>query len=105
MATLTEQEFSQHVNTNFRLKLDTPQPIDLKLVEVKGYAKKAEEESGMERFSLFFTGPADVLLQQHLYPLAHEVMGEMEIFLVPIGRTADGFRYEGVFNYFREKAD
>jgi len=105
MATLTEQEFSQHVNTNFRLKLDTPQPIDLKLVEVKGYAKKAEEESGMERFSLFFTGPADVLLQQHLYPLAHEVMGEMEIFLVPIGRTADGFRYEAVFNYFREKAD
>jgi len=104
MATLTEQEFSRHVNTNFRVKLDTPQPIDLKLVEVKGYAKRGEEESGMERFSLFFTGPADVILQQHLYPLAHDAMGELEIFLVPIARTDDGFRYEAVFNYFKEKA-
>jgi hypothetical protein len=100
MATLTEQEFSQHLNTIFRVKLDTPQPIDLKLVEVKGYAKKAEEASGMERFSLYFDGPADVMLEQHLYPLKHDAMGELEIFLVPIAKTADGFRYEAVFNYY-----
>jgi len=102
MATLTEQEFSQHVNTNFHVNLGTPQPIDLKLVEVKGYAKKAEETQGMERFSLFFTGPADVMLQQHLYPLKHDAMGEFEIFLVPIAQNADGFRYEAVFNYHIE---
>ena len=101
MATLTEQEFSRQVNTNFRLKLDTPQPIHLKLVEVKGYSKNAEERSGMERFSLFFTGPADPFLPQLMYSLSHEVMGEFEIFLVPIGKTADGFRYEAVFNYFK----
>ena len=101
MAILTEQEFSQHVNTNFRLNLDTPQPTDLKLVEVKGYAKKGDEQSGMERFSLFFTGPADPFLPQHLYSLAHDVMGEFEIFLVPLGQKADGFRYEAVFNYYK----
>ena len=101
MATLTEQEFSQHVNTIFRVNLETPQPIDLKLVEVKGYAKKAEEASGMERFSLVFTGPPDVMLQQYLFPLQHDVMGEMEIFLVPIAKTDEGFRYEAVFNYYK----
>ncbi|HXD31206.1 MAG TPA: hypothetical protein VN643_08820 [Pyrinomonadaceae bacterium] len=99
MATLTEQEFSKHTNTDFRVKLDTPEPINLRLVEVKGYAKKDEEHGGMERFSLFFTGPATVLPQK-TYSLSHDEMGEFELFLVPIAREGEGFRYESVFNYF-----
>ena len=103
--TLSEDEFSKHVNTKFRLKLTTtdnePQ-VDLELAEVKGYAKKAEEHSGMERFSAFFDGPGDVQLLQGVYSLTHDQMGEFEIFLVPIARDERGFRYEAVFNYFKE---
>jgi hypothetical protein len=99
MATLTEEEFSKHVNTEFRVKLETPEPINLSLVQVKGYAKKDEEHGGMERFSLFFTGPA-ILLPQGTYSLAHDAMGDFEIFIVPIARTAEQCRYESVFNYF-----
>jgi len=99
MATLTEQEFSKHTNTDFRVKLDQSEPINLRLTEVKGYAKKDEEHGGMERFSLFFTGPA-ILLPQGTYSLAHDAMGDFEIFIVPIARTAGECRYESVFNYF-----
>lgn len=99
MAALTEEEFSKHVDTDFRVKLETPEPINLRLVQVKGYAKKDEEHGGMERFSLFFTGPSSLLLQ-NTYSLSHDEMGEFDLFVVPIGRTGDGFRYESVFNYF-----
>jgi hypothetical protein len=101
-ATLTEAEFSKHVNTKFRLQPTTTdaQQVDLELSEVKGYAKKAEEHSGMERFSAFFNGPAEAQLPQGVYSLSHDQMGEFEIFLVPIARNESGFRYEAVFNYF-----
>lgn len=101
-AILTEKEFSQHLNTKFRVKVDAPQPVELELVEVKGYHNKPEEQQGMERFSVFFSGPADVQLPQKTYPLAHEKMGEFDIFLVPIGRGEGGLRYEAVFNYRKE---
>ncbi len=53
---LTEKEFSQHLNTSFQLKLDD-QKVELELVEVKGYLSQAQEQTGMERFSVFFDGP------------------------------------------------
>jgi hypothetical protein len=101
-ARLTEQEFSQHVNTNFRVS-DAPQPVELCLVEVKGYEINSERESqqGMERFSVFFSGPSDCYLPQKTYSLDHEQMGAFDIFLVPIGRNDEGYNYEAVFNYFK----
>jgi len=98
---LTEKEFFQHLNTRFQLKLDD-QKIELELVEVKGYLPRAHEQTGMERFSVFFDGPGSVRLPQRLYSLAHEQMGDFEIFLVPISGNENGFRYEAVFNYWSE---
>jgi hypothetical protein len=98
---LTEKEFAQHVNTKFRVKLDVPGPVDLELVQVKGYMKKPDEQDGMERFSVFFNGPDNPLLAQASYPLEHELMGSFDLFLVPIGRDEKGFKYEAVFNYYK----
>jgi hypothetical protein len=30
--------------------------------------------------------------------MAHDAFGEIELFIVPIARTSDGFLYEAVFN-------
>lgn len=98
---LTEQEFAQHVGTKFQLSLDQ-HPIELKLSEVKGYPAGPNEQGGMERFSVFFDGPSDPRLPQSVYRLTHEQMGEVDIFLVPIAKVAEGFRYEAVFNYFKK---
>lgn len=62
---LTVKEFSQHVGTKFHVKLDQKE-IELKLVEVEGYVSQEIEQGGMERFSVFFVGPADPFLPQRL---------------------------------------
>ena len=49
-ASLTEEEFSKHVNTTFRARLDAECEVDLELADVKGYQTKATEQKGMERF-------------------------------------------------------
>ncbi len=101
-AILTEKEFSQHLNTRFRVNVETPKPLELELVEVKGYESRPQEQTGLERFSVFFSGPADLMLQQWTYSLTHDEMGTFDIFLVPIGRNEQGFRYEAVFNYRKD---
>lgn len=100
-ADLTEAEFSKHVGTKYQLNLE-PQAIELELSKVKGYHAGPNEQGGMERFSAFFEGPSSVRLPQSLYHLTHEQMGEFDIFLVPIAQTESGFRYEAVFNYFKQ---
>ena len=100
-ASLTEEEFSKHVNTLFCLNLAAEAQVDLELVQVKGYLKNPGDQDGMERFSLFFKGPGKPHLPQSTYSLSHEGMGTIDLFLVPIGRDGDGLRYEAVFNYFK----
>lgn len=101
-APLTEEEFSRHLSTSFDVQLGDSQQVELKLAEVAGYKERPEEEQGMERFSLYFEGPAEPFLPQNTYTLRHERMGTHDIFIVPIARTADGFRYQAVFNYYRQ---
>ena len=100
-ASLTEAEFAKHVGSKFLLQLDE-QNLELELSEVKGYLPDPNDQTGMERFSIFFTGPPETRLPQRVYALHHEIMGECEIFLVPISGDAQGFRYEAVFNYFKK---
>ena len=100
MANLTEEEFSKHVGTDFYVKSSEGE-VKITLAEVKGYRAASTEEKNLERFSLFFAGPADSFLSQQVFHVRHETMGEFDIFLVPIKNDADGFRYEAVFNYFK----
>lgn len=98
---LTEANFANHLNSIFRVRVNSPQPVELKLVEVKGYANGANEQSGMERFSLFFNGPGDLHLSQRTYELEHKQLGSLDIFLVTVAKDERGFLYEAVFNYFK----
>jgi hypothetical protein len=100
-AELTEAEFSKHVNTKFRALIE-PEPLELELIQVKGYAGGPNDHQGMERFSLFFAGPAEPLLPQTTFSLDHDSMGTFDLFLVPIQRSDEGSRYEAVFNYFKD---
>jgi hypothetical protein len=103
----TEAEFRQNLNTQFRLLVDieTPKPIDLTLVEVESRPSDAHEEAGMERFSVFFMSSLEFLLSQGVYRLSHPQMGEFDVFLVPLGQEADGFRYEAVYNFYKPDAE
>jgi hypothetical protein len=100
----TEAEFTKNLNTTFRVQLDGAKPIDLTLVAVTPRHSGANEAPGMERFSALFSGPPDLFLPQQCYRITHDDMGEFEVFLVPIAREKDGFKYEAVYNYFKESA-
>lgn len=97
---LTQEEFSKHIGTKFSVRLDDRE-INLTLAEVQEYMPGATEETGMERFSVFFDGPTDFLLPQQSFQLSHERMGQFDLFLVPISGHEKGFRYEAVFNYYK----
>ena len=57
-----------------------------------------------EQFSLMLLGPGDKFLEQGIVSLRQEEMDEFELFMVPVGREADGsYQYEIVFNRFIEE--
>ena len=49
---------------------------------------------GYEQFSLLFQGPPQPVLPQSIYRFAHERVGEVDLFMVPIDRNAQGIQYE-----------
>ena len=49
-------------------------------------------------FSLVFLGKDPRVLPQRLYRLEHEELGTLTIFLVPVGKDAEGVLYQAVFN-------
>lgn len=98
----TEEEFRQHLNTPFRLQVNAPKPIDLTLVGVESRPSETTEQQGMERFSVFFLGSPEFLLPQSTYRVAHPEMGEFDLFLVAIGKETEGYRYEAVYNYYKQ---
>ncbi|HEX7956523.1 MAG TPA: hypothetical protein VF508_06255 [Pyrinomonadaceae bacterium] len=99
----TEEDFRPHEGTKFSVQVEQHPPVELLLTEVKSYNPETSQQLNMERFSLYFQGPADVMLQQGTYAFGHPEMGDLILFVVPIGRDESGFQYEVVFNYFKNK--
>jgi hypothetical protein len=93
---LTKDAFSEHLNTTFVGKIGE-ETLDLELVEVSPVRKY--EGQARDPFSLLFRGPSDRVLAQGTYALDHGKMGELALFLVPVGPGKDGdMRYESIFN-------
>jgi hypothetical protein len=99
----TEEDFRQHLGTKFGVRAEAPRPLELELTRVKGYNPSGGEQSEMERFSLYFDGPGDMMINQGTYTLDHPEMGELLLFIVPIGRDESAFHYEVVFNYYKNR--
>ena len=97
----TQAEFAANLNTTFLIRADAAKPIELKLIDVKAHQSEVHPRPDMERFSVFFVGPEDHFLPQSLYSLSHEKMGDFNVFLVPIGKEPDGYRYEAIYNYYK----
>ena len=95
---ITKEMFAESLHTKFRLRAETPGPVELELVELT----EGTSSPRHEQFALLFRGPLETFLQQAIYQLEHETLGELEMFLVPVGRGQNGFQYEAVFNRFLE---
>ncbi len=103
--TLSKESFAELLNTKFRVLLETENApeVELELAEVVEFPTLTHSRSDVERFSLYFYGPGDFFLPQGTYRLAHERLGEHDIFLAAIAEEPRGFRYEAVFSYFKDE--
>jgi hypothetical protein len=93
---LTIDVFSDKVGQAWVLNEPQAPPIELTLIEVeplRNYAKLKREP-----FSLLFTTRGNFVLPQRIYGLRHAALGDMELFLVPIGRQNDVTTYQSLFN-------
>ncbi len=89
---------TEHLGQVFRLGTGGAEAIELELVELK----QGPEVPGLESFSLLFLGPEVPLLSQGIYGLWREVLGRLELFLVPLGPDRAGRqRYEAIIQHLR----
>src|SRR2546421_416258 len=99
-AALEHEEFSKHLNTKFRIRLNDNQTIDAELTEVSERLISTRQE----RFAIVFRASNEVLLEQGMHLFEHDRMGNFSLFVVPIGRDEAGTYYEAVFNRLIRKS-
>jgi hypothetical protein len=86
--------FAEYVNTQFDVLDDPSRTFHLTLTNVIEHVKTERQEV----FSLFFHGPSNPFVPQGIHKLNHAHLGELELFLVPVGQDTVGFQYEAAFN-------
>ena len=90
----THDSFVKQLNTSFVAQHPHWGDVTLELVNVS----ELRETPRQRMFSLLFRGPLEQFLDQGAFPVSHASMSPETLFLVPVAREADGFRYEAVFN-------
>jgi hypothetical protein len=93
---VTKETFEPLKGQRFTLTDGANPALDLELVGVGGNGLRGA--ASREQFSLHFRGPLTPQLPQRIYRLAHDQLGVMDIFLVPIARDAGGMTYEAIFS-------
>jgi hypothetical protein len=92
---LTRDAFAEQLNTKFKIYFTPEKAAEVELTEVSQLRTYPRQEI----FALVFLFPPDLPVEQRIYRMEHDALGALEIFLVPIEKTADGaVRYEAVFN-------
>ena len=99
---LNVESYKKHIDTIFAIATDD-KPIELVLTEATT-GKAIKKGPGVpdsirdDPFALLFRGPADTPLPQRLYSIRHEELGDLVLFLVPVGIDEEGRYYEAIFN-------
>jgi hypothetical protein len=94
---LTLETFAGRIGEHFRIHASDELTLDATLLEASAAGSVASPQSRAP-FSLIFGGPAQPIVPQRIYRLEHDELGAMELFLVPLTPSADGARYQAVFN-------
>lgn len=97
---LTCDDFIDVVGQGFDVDIAEGAPLTLHLVS----ATESDEPGGTgpqgqvrKQFSLVFSGSPDRLLPQGTYRLNHPRLGQIDLFLVPLGPDTEGMQYEAAF--------
>lgn len=91
----TLQDFEAHLDAPFAAADPALQSTPFFLTEARALAPVATP-GAFAPFSLLFRNVAS--LPQQIHRLVHPSLGEVDIFLVPVGRQGDATIYQAVFN-------
>lgn len=97
MALVNKGTFDALTGETFQVEVAPGELLGLELIEVRGL----DEPSGAPRnepFSVLFRGPLKPSLPQQTYPFRQAGLGEVAIFIVPVGHDQQGTLYEAIFN-------
>ncbi len=101
---LAADRFEPCLGSSFQTRVDE-RTVDLELIAVvkppvDEFHLAARQRGGirLQPFNLHFRGSKDARFAQGMRRLDHPALGELDIFLVPIGADPAGFLYEAVFN-------
>jgi hypothetical protein len=89
--------FSECVGETFRERQESGEPLELELVEAEALPVH-EGSVRKDPFSLLFRGPPGHALAQRTYTVVHERLGEVALFMVPVGMKEEGILLEAVVN-------
>lgn len=101
---LTLESFAGLVGQSLMLRQEDGGERALELIEATSRGESPNSNSAERRpFSLLFVDPASSVaehLPQGIYRIAHDQLGEYDLFIVPLGPNADGvgIRYEAIFS-------
>lgn len=87
------EDFSGRVGETFRL-VDGEETVDIELIEAVSVPGKAFSRPP---FSIVFRLPEEFAQEQQTRRIVHDGLGEMDLFLVPIGPGETGIQCEAVF--------
>lgn len=90
------EDFSGCVDKPFTLQLDDA-TYPLTLISADKLPSSAAL-GDREAFSIVFRGEGDLVLAQQIYRIRNDTLGEMDLFIVPIGPDEKGMCYEAVFS-------
>ena len=95
---LVLEDFADKVGQVFTINDQEVPAIPLTLAEAEPLNWARAREGIRPPFSLIFVGRDPRVLPQRLYRLQHSEMGELTIFLVPVGKDEQGVSYQAAFN-------
>ena len=88
-------DFNGVLNQAFTLELNGS-TYPLELISVDRLVDSATVGDRVA-FSIVFRGDSELNLEQQIYHISQDTLGDMELFIVPIGPDDKGMRYEAVF--------
>lgn len=91
---LTFELFAPHLESPFQVADGAGNAATFELVEAADHGSTPRHVA----FSLVFRGPPDRFAPQGTYRFAHEGIGALDLFIVPVGRDDRGLYYEACFN-------
>ncbi len=95
---LVFEDFADKIGQTFTIGFSDAPAVVLSLAEAEPLRTRQSPVKGRLPYSLIFVGHSEQMLPQRLYWLEHATLGQIELFLVPVGKDARGFHYQSLFN-------